>query len=210
MPIWVAHGRHDGVVRRDRSARLPAHADRQCCVSSGSCPEAEATHTALLEALAVASAAAGDGGAHGTAGEDQAVRRGSRGGVLAVRSHGEVRQQLVQVGVADNRNRLIGVGAGLAVRSLSLALGATHTTPLSRWQCPMPICFLRTVCPLGARERARRCGSVPSQLGWYHPPGWYEDVQGMVKCQGLKRRRRRRSPSTWGWWTSARSTSWSR
>ncbi len=46
--------------------------------------------------------------------------------MLAIGPHGDVVQQVGQVGVSDGRNRLVGLGSGLTVGSLSLPLGAAH------------------------------------------------------------------------------------
>src|SRR5437763_14237973 len=88
--------------------------------------ETEATHAATLEARTVPRATARDGGAHGAAEEHHAVRGGPRDGVLAVVPHRDVRQQLLEVGVGDGANPMLGFTAGLAVRPLSPALGGAH------------------------------------------------------------------------------------
>src|SRR5437899_4022343 len=91
--------------------------------------ETEAPDAAPFEAGAVPRAAARDGSAHGAADEHEAVRRRPRVGVLTVVANSDVRQQLLQIGVRDAPNRLLGLTAGLAIRSLSAPLGPAHPTP---------------------------------------------------------------------------------
>src|SRR5205807_6187097 len=81
--------------------------------------ETQSADAAPFEAGAVPRAAARDGGANGAADEHEAVRRRPRVGVLAVVANGDVRQQLLQIGVGDGANRLPRVTAGPAVRALS-------------------------------------------------------------------------------------------